>query len=94
MERKDVDASFSICSTGSIGANMDLLKQHWRDRRSYLRGMLKGVDASLDRIVDGPGMEIVRDAVLAERDRITTKILELDELIGPEVPRVWPVPEG
>lgn len=72
---------------------MDGLKQHWRDRRAYLRGMLKGVDASLDRIHDGPGTEIVRAAALAERDRITTRIQELDELIGPERPLVWPVPE-
>lgn len=72
---------------------MDELKQHWRDRRAYLQGMLKGVDASLDRVRDGPGSEIVRVAALAERDRITTRIQELDELIGPERPRVWPVPD-
>ncbi|MFM9850145.1 MAG: hypothetical protein ACKVP3_23685 [Hyphomicrobiaceae bacterium] len=72
---------------------MDFLKEHWRERRAYLQGMLKGVDASLDRIIDGPGTEMVRTAALAERDRIRTMILELDELIGSERPRVWPVPD-
>ena len=71
---------------------MDLLREHWRARRGHLHGKLKAITAALSAMGDGPGKDVSRIAMLAERDRMAEQILELDELIGQE--RRSPAPDS
>ena len=71
---------------------MDLLRKHWQAKRSQLHGKFKAVNAALSAMGDGPGKDEPRMAMLAERDRVAERILELDELIGQE--RRSPAPDS
>jgi hypothetical protein len=62
----------------------DLLREHWRSRRTRILEELRGMDAGLEVLPNNPGGEEVRIIIAERADELRAELQKLESYLGPQ----------
>jgi hypothetical protein len=66
-----------------VSENQDLLREHWRGRRTRILDELRGMDAGLEVLPNNQGGEEVRVIIKGRADELRAELQKLDSYLGP-----------